>query len=345
VRVQHRSGAAWVLNSRGLALVGLDGPSGPAGAERDSDGTPTGRLFGLDAWLRARLPREAPPDLAGVGRRLAGYGVTGVTDATPVADLGDLAPLADAAASRALPQRVIVTGGPALARAEMPPPLARGPVKLVAADHALPSLDDLVRWMGEAHDAGRPVAIHCVTRAALALALAAWGDAGVGPGDRVEHGSVVPPDLRDLVSAAGLTVVTQPAFVRDRGDRYLVDVDEDDRPHLYPCRSLLDAGIPVGGSTDAPFGDPDPWRAIATAVDRRTAEGRPLGPAEAVPAERALALFLTPPDAPGGTPRTVHVGAPADLCLLDESLADVLADPSSDHVAATVIAGKVIAAC
>jgi predicted amidohydrolase YtcJ len=378
VRVQHRSGAAWILNSAGLTLVGLDRPTRPPGnpvgaaetstgrlhphdgpgrppavevdgdmpepppgVEVDGDGTPTGRLFGLDGWLRERLPRPPPPDLAGVGRRLAGHGVTGVTDATPITDLVDLAPLAAAVTYGDLPQRVTVTGGPALAAATMPAPLIRGPVKLVAADHALPSLDDLARWIRAAHDAGRPVAVHCVTRAALALALAAWEDAGVHPGDRVEHGSVVPPDLRDLVATAGLTVVTQPAFVHDRGDRYLADVDEDDRPHLYPCRSLLDAGIPVGGSTDAPFGDPDPWRAVATAVDRRTAEGRPLGRTEAVPAERALALFLTPPDAPGGTVRTVRVGAPADLCLLDAPLADVLDTPSSDRVTATIIAGTI----
>jgi predicted amidohydrolase YtcJ len=378
VRVQHRSGAAWILNSRALALVGLDGPTSPPGnpvdtgatpnvrphphlgperppavemdgdtpepppgAEVDGDGTPTGRLFGLDGWLRERLPRPPPPDLAAIGRRLASFGVTGVTDATPVTDLDDLAPLAAAVRTGDLPQRITVTGGPALAASAMPAPLARGPVKLVAADYALPSLDVLARWMREAHEAGRSVAVHCVTRAALALALAAWEDAGVHPGDRVEHGSVVPPDLRDLVAAAGLTVVTQPAFVHDRGDRYLVDVDEDDRPHLYPCRSLLDAGIPVGGSTDAPFGDPDPWRAVATAVDRRTADGQPLGHAEAVPADRALALFLTPPDAPGGTPRAVRVGAPADLCLLDAPLPTVLDTPSSDHVAATIIAGDV----
>jgi predicted amidohydrolase YtcJ len=347
VRVQHRSGSEWVLNSRALAALGVDERGDTdadvdrAGIERDGDGRPTGRLRGLDRWLHERLPAAPAPDLAAVGRRLSRYGVTGVTDATPAGSLDDLAPIADATASGALPQDVVVTGGPQLAALPAPAPVARGPVKLVVADYALPRLDDLVRWMRTAHAEGRTVAVHCVTRTGLALALAAWEEAGVMPGDRVEHGSVVPPDLRALVAAHRLVVVTQPGFVLERGDRYLAEVDPDDLPHLYPCRSLIEAGIAVGGSTDAPFGHPDPWRAIATAIERRTSSGAPLGVREAVSPERALALFLTPLEAPGGHRRRVEVGAPADLCLLDGPLSRVLEEPSSEHVTLTVHRGVV----
>jgi predicted amidohydrolase YtcJ len=357
VRVQHRTGIEWVLNSRGVELTGLDveapGPSGAAdwtgdipaisdpvvGVERDPDGRPTGRLRGLDRWLRDRLPRERPPDLAAVGERLSRLGVTGVTDATPIDRLEDLAPLAEAVATGLLPQRTVVTGGPTLAAADMPSPLVRGPVKLVIADHALPSLEELVHWVRTAHEQDRPVAVHCVTRTALALTVAALDAAGALIGDRIEHGSVVPPELRRLLASLGLVVVTQPNFVAERGDRYLAEVDADDQPHLYPCRSLLDAGIGVGGGTDAPFGDPDPWLAIRAAVERRTAGGAPLGLREAVSPERALALFLTPPDDPGGEVRRVRPGAPADLCLLDASLSQVLEEPSSDRVVLTLHAG------
>jgi predicted amidohydrolase YtcJ len=258
-----------------------------------------------------------------------------------VTALADLAPVAEAAASGALPQRVIVTGGPRLAAADLPAPLGRGPVKLVVADYALPKLEDLVGWMRSAHAVGRPVAVHCVTRAGLGLALAAWDAAGALAGDRVEHASVVPPDLRTRMAARKLAVVTQPGFVQERGDRYLAEVATDDMPHLYPCRSLIEAGIAVGGGTDAPFGHPDPWRAIATAIERRTYQGAPLGVREAVSPERALALFLTPLESPGGDRRRVEVGAPADLCLLDGPLSQVLEEPSSTHVALTVHAGVV----
>ena len=62
---------------------------------------------------------------------------------------------------------------------------------------------------------------------------------------------------------------------------------------------------------------------------------------EAVSPERALALFLTPLGDPGGERRRVVPGAPADLCLLDAPLSQVLEDPSSSHVALTIHGGVV----
>ena len=135
--------------------------------------------------------------------------------------------------------------------------------------------------------------------------------------------------------------MTQPGFVAERGDEYLAEVEAADRPHLYPCRSLLDAGVAVGGSTDAPFTDPDPWRAVRAAVERRTRTGAVLGAPEALDPQRALALFLARLDDPGGPPRQVRPGAPADLCLLDRPLARQLTDPDASAVRLTIHAGHI----
>jgi predicted amidohydrolase YtcJ len=274
-----------------------------------------------------------------VGRRLLDFGVTGVTDATPTELSEDLTLLAAAVKDGALPQQVLVTGGSGL-DPQAGADLERGPVKLVVADHALPDLADLVTAMTGAHRAGRNVAVHCVTRVGLLLALAAWDDTGARTGDRIEHGAVVHPEEAVRIAAHGLTVVTQPAFVAERGDDYLTDVDPDDRPYLWPCASLLGAGIPVGGSTDAPFGPADPWQAIAAAMTRRTPSGQILGEDERLGARRALDLFLGPPGAPGGPSRRIAPGAPADLCLLAAPLKDALRSPSAELVVATIRAGK-----
>lgn len=71
---------------------------------------------------------------------------------------------------------------------------------------------------------------------------------------------------------------------------------------------LVWCGVLVGGSTDAPFGDLDPWRAIAAPIDRTTETGIVLGAHERIPARRALELFLTSPDDLGGAPRRVEPG-------------------------------------
>ncbi len=340
VRVQDRSGTQWTVNSMAVRDLGLDTATEP-GIERDPTGTPTGRLTRLDDWLRVRLPPRTP-DLGRVGALLAGFGVTGVTDATPFREPASLAVLAAAVGSGALPQRVVVTGGPELADAPVPAVLGVGPVKVVLAEPDLPGLDEVAGWFASAHAAGRAVAVHCVTRAALVLALAAWDAVGPWRTDRIEHAAVVPPELVTLVRRAGVTVVTQPNFIAERGDRYLAEVEPADRPHLYPCASLLNDDIPVGAGTDAPFGHPDPWAAIRAAVDRRTVAGAVLGGAERIPPARALELFLTSQRRPGGPPRTVAIGRFADLVLLDAGLADVLADPDHRHVAATIRGGEVI---
>ena len=56
VRIQHRSGMLWVLNSRALEQLGIaESETLPQGAERTSSGQLTGRFYALDAWLGARL--------------------------------------------------------------------------------------------------------------------------------------------------------------------------------------------------------------------------------------------------------------------------------------------------
>jgi predicted amidohydrolase YtcJ len=56
---------------------------------------------------------------------------------------------------------------------------------------------------------------------------------------------------------------------------------------------------------------------MQAAVDRRSAAGEILGANEGITPERALALFTGSAAVPGGAARTLGVGSPADLCLLD----------------------------
>ncbi|OHT21165.1 amidohydrolase family protein [Edaphosphingomonas haloaromaticamans] len=313
IRIQHRGGRMWVLNSRAMDL--LDG--GPA----------DGRLVDGDAWLAARLPRN-PPDLRPLGDLLASYGVTGVTEVTPRNDARDWARYREAG----LRQRLLVMGTRALDGLE-----GAGALKLHYHDHDLPGLDALAAEIAGAHGAGRPVAAHCVTLAELMLTLAAIEAAGPMRGDRIEHCGVAPPEAIDWIARLGLTVVTQPHFVAERQAAYRAEVAAADRPFLYPLRSLLAAGIRVAAGSDAPFGGIDPWVAMAAAVARP--EG--LGPQEAVTPERALALFTGRPDDPGGPARRLAVGEPADLCLIDRPWAAARAGLAAVRARATWVGGAV----
>ncbi|MGW6117911.1 amidohydrolase family protein [Nocardia sp. NPDC055165] len=337
VRVQHRSGAMWILNSAALAAAGITGPAHP-GVECDDEGNPTGRIWRADNWLRTRLPTAEPPRLNALGAILTGYGLTGVTDASPDLSSRSEAALVAAVTNGDLPQRVHLLGAPVDHGSYLPGRIRVGPYKIVIADSALPAFDDLVERIRMVHDHRRAIAAHCVSREALLVLLAALDVAGDFPGDRVEHAALVPVESIDELRRHGVRVVTQPGFLADRGDYYLDHVDPDDLPDLYRCRSLLNASIPVALSSDAPYGPLDPWAVISAATLRSTETGNTINPTESLTPAQALAAYLAPADDPGGPPRRIRRGTAADLVLLHEPLDRALRNPSADVVRRTLTA-------
>lgn len=322
-RIQHRSGRLWILSSAACRELGVE----------DGDG----RLFDADRRVRERASEADPPDLARVGALLARCGVSGATDATAHSGREEQALLLEASRSGALPQALRMMG-----RADLPDHPTRGELKIVLHENALPDLDDLVARIARAHAYGRAAAFHCVTRTELVFATSAVAEAGARGGDRIEHASVAPPELVKPLAELGIAVVTQPGFVAERGDAYLDDVEPRDRRWLYRGRGFLDAGVALGGGSDAPFGEPDPWRAMRAAVERHTASGTPFEPDEALTPEEALALFTTRADAPGGPVRRVAAGEPADLCLLDRPWAEARGRLRSSDVRTTWCAGRIV---
>jgi predicted amidohydrolase YtcJ len=217
-----------------------------------------------------------------------------------------------------------------------------GPVKILLDEHELPDFAEVVASVAQARHWRRPVAFHSVTAVELAFVLAVLETAGARRGDRIEHGGVIHDDAATIIARLGVTVVTQPSFIAERGDAYRAEVDPADRPVLYRAAGLLRCGVLLAGSTDAPYAAPDPWAAIAAAVHRRTSQGIVLGATERLGARAALSLFLGSAVDPGGWPRRVAVGMPADLCLLDRPLNDALSAPHAGYVVATLIDGQIV---
>ena len=131
LRVQHRSGVLWILNSAGLERVGLAGH-------------PDGRLRSTDSWADA-LGRSVT-SLAELSERLSRCGVTGITDATPDLDIADIVRLSDLRRHGELRQRVHCLA----------------PGKRILHDDDL-HLEQLVGWIADRHRDAHPVAVHCVT--------------------------------------------------------------------------------------------------------------------------------------------------------------------------------------
>ncbi len=339
IRIQHQTGALWMLNSLALRSISTDGD--PDCVEKDEKNRPTGRIWRGDHWLRRQLGATRP-NFCKIGKKLAGYGITSLTDASVTNDDTSAAILADARRRGDLPQHLMMMSGGELAR---PPDGAFeiGPVKIILDEANLLPIDSMCEQIRSARRQGRAVAVHCVTYAELAFTLAAFVSEGTQPGDRLEHGALIPWDAIPVIKSMNLTVVTQSAFIFERGARYLSEISPEEIEDLYRCRSLRDAGIGVAGSSDAPYTEPNPWVGMRSAVERRaTGDNRAVGSAEGITSAEALSLYLTGARNPGGEPRRVTAGGAADLCLLNEPIRDALPQLSEELVAATIVSGHIV---
>ncbi|MBV1686860.1 amidohydrolase family protein [Novosphingobium sp. G106] len=333
LRIQHRSGRLWLLNSLALAEL-LERTEAPPGLDREK-----GHLFDEDRWLQAALG-SSPPDFARISAELGRFGVTGVTDMSPRNDAANAAHVSRQRATGALLQHCVLAGELSLADA-LPGNWGLGPAKLHLHEAAFPDFDETVGFIAAAHGQGRGVAVHCVSEIELVFALAVLEAAGAQRGDRIEHASVASLELVARMAALGLAVCVQPHFVAERGDRYLADVEPQHHGDLYRLRSLIEAGLPLAGGSDAPFVSHDPWEAMAAAVSRRTREGQIIGAEEALTPEESLALYVADP-LDLTRRRRIAPGDPADLCLLNQPWSAAREALSSTAVRATIFSGDLV---
>lgn len=339
VRIQHRTGRLWILNSTGLQEIAkLAAHLAPHEASRLS--SEDGRLYDVDELLSS-LTRQQPPDLAAASRQLAAWGVTGINDMTPSNDNAVWQWFSQCQANGEILQKVRLSGRPELSNCTDSINLEVGETKIHLHDTDLPDFAELVETIVNSHKQNRHIAIHCVTEVELVFALSAFRAAGSRAGDRIEHASVVPPGLVEQLRELKLTVVTQPNFISERGDAYLDEIPENEHDYLYRVNTLIQADIPVAFGTDLPFGTPNPWLLLQAATDRRTKGNRYLGPLEKVSTEEAISRLLGSLHDPS-LMRTIEIGMPADCILANRNWASMQSDFTSTEIRATLINGQIV---
>ena len=316
VRIQHRSGRLWYLNTLAKRELGLN----------DLE---DGQLIRNDQHIRDRLSAQAEllEDLREVSSELASYGITHVTDATPSND--DIT--AELLRSECIKQSVDIMGGEQL---------SQGHYKIILDDFRLPQLDELADRIRAAHQAGRAVAIHCVSRVEIVFALVCLRMVGAIDGDRLEHATELSSDLIDQVLDLGIRVVPNPNFIFERGDDYIRDNEAEVVSNLYPIRSLLSRSAKLAAGCDAPFGSANPWIAIKAATDRKTRNGKKVGRVEAIEPEEALTLFLPENMAYTGDKLNIQSSSRANFCILDRTWGEARDHLDESAVIATIANGE-----
>jgi len=278
--------------------------------------------------LHAAMPRPTEEDrleaIAAASRDYLSYGVTSVHDAGGAEPalmqharahgrlntrvyLMEVAEEGDTARDDALAEIGIRTGfgddwlriGPfklfADGSSSGPTAATREPYAIDPANRGILRItqEEADRRYAAAHARGMQVTAHAQGDQAIDIILTAIERAMArhprpDPRHRIEHAGIAQPDLVARMRTAGVIPVAQPVFSYEFGEGYVRDYGPQRGHRFMPCRALLEAGIPVALSSDAPVTTADALFGLEIAVTRRSQGGPAIGPDQAVTWEQAL---------------------------------------------------------
>ena len=151
--------------------------------------------------------------------------------------------------------------------------------------------DRLTAFYREAEAAGLQTAVHAIGDRAVEQVVCCLERAGVNGRPnrhRIEHAELLSDDLVRRIAAVGMVLGVQPAFEAAWGgpDRMYARRLGDRWRRTNPFRSLLAAGVVLGGGSDAPITPMNPLAGMAAAVHHSN-------PDQGLSPDEAFALFTT----------------------------------------------------
>lgn len=371
VRLLHRTGRGTVLNSLALRMLGIsteseDPPEGLIDRVSET-GEPTGLLFGMEDYLRKKIPPFNADQLErGVkllNREWNAMGITSAQEASPRNDLARWEMAKSWKERGLLKTRVnMVVGYPVFRDGKCYPlssqleedQLRVGGVKIIVHEttgRLSPTQEELNERVLRVHRAGRQVILHAIEEKTLEASCTAveYALERVPRSDhrhRIEHCSVCPPSLARRIASLGIIVVTQPSFIYYHGDRYLRTVPKEKLNHLYPIATLRECGVKVAGSSDSPVVPSNPMIGIFTAISRKTESGEEVLREEGISPLEAIRMFTCNAAEALFEERmkgTITPGKLADLVVLNGDPAVLPVDEIKDlRVEMTIVNGEVV---
>lgn len=208
------------------------------------------------------------------------------------------------------------------------------------------SQDELYRRMEAAHLAGFQLAIHAIgdaaNRACIDLydrLLAAHPRADHR--HRLEHASILDQAMIADVRRLGLVISSQPMFIHSEKLWLRKRLGAERAKWTYPFKSIMEAGVPLAGSSDTPVESADVLHAIQCCVTREGFETQEcVSAAEAVRMYTINAAYAQFEENIKGS---ISPGKRADFVVLDKN--PVRVDPDkilSIKVLKTIVGGEVI---
>ncbi len=201
------------------------------------------------------------------------------------------------------------------------------------------------------HEAGLPVAIHAIGDAALEAALSAIeGAPEVKRRDRIVHAELIRPDLVNRMAMLGdrLAIDIQPRFAVSDFPWLINRIGRERSAYACAWNTMKQAGLHVGGGSDAPIEPVNPLLGIHAAVTRNKPDqaGKGYLMEQAMSPYAAVKLFTHDGSFAIGAEEKkgcLLPGWQADVTVLDR---DIVASQSTDDirdakVLSTIVGGQV----
>jgi len=165
------------------------------------------------------------------------------------------------------------------------------------------------------------------------------------PRHRLEHCSLVNPDLLTRIKAMGAIPTPFYTYVHYHGNKWS-EYGEEKMESMFAHRSFLDRGIPVAGASDYIPGPYEPLMAIQSMVTRTDMDGRLWGPSQKISVDEALRICTVHgahASFEEGVKGSITPGKLADFVLLSDDPHDVEPDRIKEiEVVRTVVGGRAV---
>lgn len=212
--------------------------------------------------------------------------------------------------------------------------------------------DDLTARAIAAHKAGLQVMIEGVGDRGIDFALDSIeacleADPREDHRMRVEHCCYVTPAVLERLKRLQVIDSSATGFMYDLGDAYIAHRGQDAMRHMWPHRTLIDAGVPAPGHSDAMVCQANPFLALWSMITRQSDTGGDLDGREAITRSEALTAYTTLGAFSGreeAVKGALRPGMLADIAVLDRDFFTCPADEIRDvRVVGTVLNGGYMA--
>jgi predicted amidohydrolase YtcJ len=371
IKLTHRSGRAYVLNSLALKLVGISKETGdpPEGLiDRNIEtGEPTGLLYGMGDYLGRTIPPleidQLEMGIKLANRELCALGITSIHDVSPRNNLDRWKLIQQWKKVGLLKTRVRMMlgkkGFEEYHRHRFPAPVDENQVSIGGAKTIVhettgqlsPDQFELNEMVLNVHRSQLQAVLHAIEGKTIeaacdAVAYALEKSPRSDHRHRIEHCSVCTPALAKRIGSLGVMVITQPSFIFYNGDRYLRTVPESNLQHLYPIGTLMKNSVVVAGSSDCPIVPASPLIGIYSAISRRTEKGLSILPEEGIPPLEALKLYTEYAARAAFEEKikgSITPGKVADMVVLNGDPTELPADKIKDiKVEMTILDGEIV---